>query len=169
MGHDTLNLEENRSMSISLRTLAVASALIVTSGIGMWPLSSPKAGRTDSIRSPTIRMASGKPLGSFFEGLPSSAVVKDFSKTNDARFKRGGSPTFAVQLSHFFGFGSVVYAQSCGGCNEAAAPPTDCDGCGERNFTFFGDFTGLGFYDAGLCSEGCSTANNSYTCPGPGC
>lgn len=133
-------------------------------------LYSHRAGTTEAQKLPRmLTTATDQALTSFFEGLPASPTVKKYAEINEARAKRRAKPGFAAKLGHFFGFGAVVYAQSCGGCNEHQAPPgADCDGCGTRDYTLYGDWTGMGFYTGSYCGT-CTSTQNSYTCAGQGC
>lgn len=154
-------------MGISRSAVFVTAACFAALGLGLY------SHRANVTALPKVQSAVTTPTGelltSFFEGLPVSPAVKKYAEINEARLKHHGRPGFVSKLGHFFGFGAIVYAQSCGGCNEHQAPPgADCDGCGTRDYTIYGDWTGMGFYTGGYCGS-CGTSQNAYTCEGQGC
>ena len=129
--------EDLMSSSISPTLLSRATSalpVLCASAVGIWSINTWSAQHTSVPSRQNMMTTSGKPLRSFFEGLPISPAVRKYAEINFSRLHRTGRPSFAVQVGQFFGIGAVVHAQTCGGCNEMQAPPVDC-GCGAWDHT----------------------------------
>jgi hypothetical protein len=111
--------------------------------------------------------AAGKPLTTFFDGIPASSHVKEYAEIDARRqSKPEGISLVALRVQHFFGLAMTVHADGgCSGCNVSKTDAYDC-GCGQRYDILTGDTTGSGQgSDSPVCAA-CSTLNQSAVCAG---